>query len=75
MNRMTESLLNKVRNLEGNHLSQHPPWLVNNIDFCYGGELQTKTDIEKKHFLQLMEKHANKEVYMNDSKNKRKMER
>ena len=37
--------------------TQRPPWLVNNILFCYEGEIYMGSDSERKqHFLQYKEK-------------------
>ena len=54
---------------EMNQAQQHP-WLVNNILFCYEGEIHTKNDSEsKKHFLKNKGNHINnKEAYTDRSK-------
>ena len=56
-----------------NQAQQHP-WLVNNILFCYEGEIHLKNDSERKqHFLQHKGKHSNnKEAYTDGSKSTRR---
>ena len=58
------------RYIEDMNHTQQPPWLVNNILFCYGEETHTENDSERKqHFLQHKVKHSNnKEVYTYGSK-------
>ena len=50
--------------------TQQPPWLVNNILFCYEGDKHTGNESERKqHFLQHKGKHSNsKEAYTEGSK-------
>ena len=41
------------KDVEDNHLVQQHSWLINNVHFCYDGDLPANNDNEKKqHFLQ-----------------------
>ena len=39
--------MKEQRDVEENHLAQHPPWLINNANFCYDGDSPTNNDNEK----------------------------
>ena len=56
--------------IEEMNQTQPPPWLVNNILFCYEGDKHTGNESEKKqHFLQHKEKHSSsKGVFTDGSK-------
>ena len=45
--------MKEQKEIEKMNQTQQTPWLVNNILFCYEGEIHTGNDREKKHhFLQ-----------------------
>ena len=53
--------MKEKKEIEEMNQTQQPPWLVNNILFCYEEKTHTGTDSERKqHFLQHKEKHCNK---------------
>ena len=66
--------MKEQRMLEENYLAQQLLWLLNNIHYCYDGDLPTNKYNEKRqHFLQHKEQHKNtKEAYTDESKSMRK---
>ena len=51
-------------------MTQHPPWLLNNITYCYKAEHAPYNVGKKQHFLQYKDNHQNgKKVYTDGSKN------
>ena len=59
-----------IKSIEEINQTQQPPWLVNNILFCYKGDKHAENESQKKqHFLQHKEKHSSsKEAYTDRSK-------
>ena len=52
--------MKELREVKKNYMAQKPPWLLNNVYFCFDGKLSTDIDNkEKQHFLQNKEKHKN----------------
>ena len=62
--------MEKQKEIKEMNQTKQPPWLINNILFCYEEETHMGNDnVKKQHFLQLKGKYSNnKEVYTDRSK-------
>ena len=70
LRRLEQRYMEEKKEIKEMNQTQQPPWLVNNILFCYEVETHMGNESERKqHFLQHKEKHGNnKEVYTDGSK-------
>ena len=50
LRKLEQGYMKEQRGVEENHLAQQPPWLINNIHFCYVGDSPANNNNEKKHF-------------------------
>ena len=62
--------MGEQKEIEEMNLTQQPPWLVNNIIFCYDAEKYTRNDNERKQrFLQHKGNYSNNnEAYTDGTK-------
>ena len=70
LRRVKQRYMGEQKEIEEMNQTQPPPWLVNNMLFCYESDKHTGNESKKKqHFLQHKEKHSSsKEAYTDRSK-------
>ena len=66
LRRLKQRYMEEQREIKEINQTQQPPWMINNIIFCYDREQNTGNDSERKqHFLQHKGNHSNfKEAYI-----------
>ena len=58
LRKLKQGYMKEQREVEENHLAQHPLWLINNVHFCYDRDSLANNDNEKKqHKIELEEIH------------------
>ena len=60
LRRLEKRYMGEQMEIEEKNQTQQPPWLVNNISFCYEGEKHTRNESERKKALPTTQKKTRK---------------